>query len=195
MDNTYIKSKLIDSARVIERVVTDDVLVFTIDLVSKEMAATLKNGGKILICGSGLAASIAENMAASLSGKIERDRPPLNAEALHNNTSFLTGVAAEYGFDEAYARMVLAVGNPGDMLIGISCGGRNTEVLNALAMASKIGLKTIGICPFEEQRMDNLCEEVIKVSGGGSWQRTQECQIIICNIMCEIAESLAYRLV
>lgn len=191
MDNIYIKEKLIKSARAIERVIKDDVLVFTIDLVSKEMAATLKNGSKILLCGSGLGAAVAQNMAASLSGKIERDRPPLNAEALHANASFLTGVAAEYGFDEAYARMVLAVGNPGDMLIGISCGGRNTEVQNALAMASKIGMKTIGICHPEDSGFDRLCGEVIK-AGGDCWQRTQESHLAIGNVMCEIAESLAY---
>ena len=194
MDNIYIKEKLIKSARSIERVITDDVLVFTIDLVSKEMAATLKNGCKILLCGSGLGAAVAQNMAASLSGKIERDRPPLNAEALHANASFLTGVSAEYGFDEAYARMVLAIGNPGDMLIGISCGGRNTEVQNALAMASKIGIKTIGICHKGEKEFDRLCGEVIK-AGGDSWQRTQETHLIIGNIICEIAESLAYGLI
>jgi D-sedoheptulose 7-phosphate isomerase len=192
MDNLYIKDKLIKSYRSIESIFKDDVLIFTIDLVSKEMAATLKNGGKILFCGNGLSATIAQNMAASLSGKISADRPPLAAEALHVNPSFLTGVAGEYGFEEAYARMVLAMGNPGDMLVGIGGTSCPASVLNAMAMAGRIGMKTIGISSPGDERIKGFCGEIIE-AGSDDEQRTQECQLMIGNIMCEIVESIVYK--
>jgi len=190
MDNLYIKEKLIKSYRSIESIFSDDVLIFTIDLVAKEMAATFKNGGKILICGNGLSATVAQNMAASLSGKISIDRPPLFAEALHLNTTFMTGISSEYGFQESYARMTLAMGNPGDMLIGICGTGKSISVMNALAMANQLGMKTIGICkPGSE--ISKFCGETIE-AGTEDVQRTQECHILIGNIMCEIAESIVY---
>ncbi len=193
MDNLYIKEKLIKSYRSIESIFSDEVLIFTIDLVSKEMAATFKNGGKVLFCGAGLSAIVAQNMAASLSGKISADRPPLFAEALHVNPSFITGVSSEYGFDEAYARMVLSMGNPGDMLIGICGTGTTTSVMNAMAMANQIGMKTIGIIGKEDSKMKHFCGEAIE-AGSEDIQRTQECHLLIGNIMCDIAESIVYKL-
>lgn len=192
MDNLYIKDKLIKSYRSIESIFADEVLIFTIDFVSKEMAATLKNGGKILFCGNGLSATVAQNMAASLSGKISIDRPPLAAEALHSNPSFITGISGEYGFEEAYARMVLAVGNPGDMLFGI--GGTKTpaNVLNAFAMAGRIGMKTIGISSPGDLNIKEFCGETIE-AGSEDVQRTQECHLMIGNIICEIVESIVYK--
>lgn len=193
MDNLYIKDKLIKSYRSIESIFSDDVLIFTIDLVSKEMAATFRNGGKVLICGTGLSATVAQNMAASLSGKICADRPPLFAEALHLNPTFITGISSEYGFDEAYARMVLSMGNPGDMLIGICGTGTATCVMNALAMANQIGMKTIGIIGHPDSKMKGFCGEAIE-AGSDDIQRTQECHLLIGNIMCEIAEQIVYRI-
>jgi len=192
MDNLYIKEKLIKSYRSIESIFSDDVLIFTIDLAAKEMAATFKNGGKVMICGTGLSATVAQNMAGSLSGKISRDRPPLFAEALHLNPTFITGVSSEYGFDEAYARMVLSMGNPGDMLIGICGTGTSTSVINAMAMSSQLGIKTIGIIGKSDSKMKEFCGEAIE-AGSDDIQRTQECHLLIGNIMCEIAESIVYK--
>jgi D-sedoheptulose 7-phosphate isomerase len=192
MDNLYIKEKLIKSYRSIESIFSDDVLIFTIDLAAKEMAATFKNGGKLMICGTGLSATVAQNMAGSLSGKISRDRPPLFAEALHLNPTFITGVSSEYGFDEAYARMVLSMGNPGDMLIGICGTGTSTSVINAMAMSSQLGIKTIGIIGKSDSKMKEFCGEAIE-AGSDDIQRTQECHLLIGNIMCEIAESIVYK--
>ncbi len=192
MDNLYIKEKLIKSYRSIESIFSDDVLIFTIDLAAKEMAATFKNGGKLMICGTGLSATVAQNMAGSLSGKISRDRPPLFAEALHLNPTFITGISSEYGFDEAYARMVLSMGNPGDMLIGICGSGNSASVMNAMAMAGQLGIKTIGIIGKKDSKMKEFCGEAIE-AGSDDIQRTQECHLLIGNIMCEIAESIVYR--
>ena len=191
MDNIYIKQKLIKGFRQMETLFSDDAVIFTIDIVSKEMAAVFKNGGKVLFCGTGLSSIVAQNMADSLSGKISEDRPPLFAAALHSSPTFMSGISAEYGFDEAFARMALAMGNPGDMLFAI-CGEKApASVLNALAMASRLGMKTIGLSP-SGSGIENWCGEHIE-AGSEDAQRTQESHLMIGNIICEIAESISYK--
>jgi len=123
MDNHYIKDRFRESIEVKSRIIEDDVLVFTIDVVAKEIAATLKNGGKIFLCGNGGSATNAQQIASLLSGIFYYDRPPLSAEALHTNSSYMTSIANQYSFDEVYSRMILGQGNSGDMLIGISASG------------------------------------------------------------------------
>jgi len=191
MDNIYIKEKIIKSFRQLEEIFSDDAIIFTIDIVSKEMATTLKNGGKVLFCGTGPSSIVAQNMADSLSGKILDDRPPLHAAALHSSPTFLSGISAEYGFDEAFARMALAMGSPGDMLLAI-CGSKApTSVLNALSMANNMGMKTIGMSP-SGSGIESRCGEHIE-AGSEDPQRCQESHLLIGNIICEIVESIAYK--
>jgi len=191
MDNHYIKGRLQESIMLISQIIEDDVLVFTIDVVAKEMAATLKNGGKIMICGNGGSSSIAQQIASQLAGIFYYDRPPLNVEALHTNPSYMTSISNIYSFDEAYARLVLASGNPGDMLIGISSSGLSKNVLNALSMANRIGMKTIGISGYAG-KMKEFCGETICVPSENR-PRINESHLAIGNILCEIVESILYK--
>jgi D-sedoheptulose 7-phosphate isomerase len=192
MDNQYIKEKIIKNIRTTERIFKDEVLLFTIDIISKEMAATLKNGNKVLFCGNGLSTLAAQNMANSLSGKISKDRPPLAAISLHSDSNFISNIGSQYGFDEVYARMVLAIGDPDDMLITFCSGNPKNSIINAISMANQIGLKTILIGSPECENIIDICGESIIV-GDVDEQRSQECHIFIGNIMCEIVESLIYK--
>lgn len=192
MDNHYIKERIRESILVKNSLIEDDVLIFTIDIVAKEMVATFKNGGKVILCGNGGSATNAQNIASCLSGFFYYDRPPLNAEALHVNTSYLTAVANDYSFDEVYARMTLATGNPGDMLIGISTSGNSKNVINALAMANRIGMKTIGITGEDGGSMTEYCSQLINVASKNR-PRLHEVHMMIGNILCEIVEALLYK--
>lgn len=192
MDSQYIKERMIESILVKNTIFEDDVLVFIIDIVAKEMASTFKNGGKVLLCGNGGSATNAQNIAACLSGFFYYDRPPLNAEALHVNPSYMTSVANDYSFDEVYARMTLAAGNPGDMLIGISTSGKSKNVINALAMANRIGMKTIGLTGEESGLMEEYCAHIINVPSQNR-PRIHESHMMIGNILCEIVESILYK--
>lgn len=192
MDNQYIKERIRESIYVKSTILEDEVLVFTIDIVAKEMAATFKNGGKVMICGNGGSAANAQHIASCLSGYFYYDRPPLNAEALHTNPSYLTLVSNDYSFDEAYARMTLAAGNPGDMLIGISTSGNSKNVINALAMANRIGMKTIGITGESGGSMEEYCSQLINVRSQNR-PRLHEAHMMVGNILCEIVEEILYK--
>ena len=90
MDNNYIKDRFRESMIVKNSIIENDILIFTIDVVSKEIATTLKNGSRVFICGNGGSATVAQQIASQMSGILYYDRPPLNVEALHTNTSYIT---------------------------------------------------------------------------------------------------------
>jgi D-sedoheptulose 7-phosphate isomerase len=192
MDNHYIKDRFRESMIIENSIIDNDVLVFTIDVVSKEIATTFKNGGKLFLCGNGGSATNAQQIASQLSGIFYYDRPPLNAEALHTNSSYITSISNQYSFDEVYARMILAQGNPGDMLIGISTSGNSKNVINALKMANKLGMKTIGLTGEDPGLMKEFCGEVISVPSSNR-PRINETHLTIGNILCEIVESIVYK--
>ena len=192
MDNHYIKDRFRESMIIENSIIDNDVLVFTIDVVSKEIATTFKNGGKLFLCGNGGSAANAQQIASQLSGIFYYDRPPLNAEALHTNSSYITSISNQYSFDEVYARMILAQGNPGDMLIGISTSGNSKNVINALKMANKLGMKTIGLTGEDPGLMKEFCGELISVPSSNR-PRINETHLTIGNIFCEIVESIVYK--
>lgn len=192
MDNHYIKDRFRESMIIENSIIDDDILVFTIDVVSKEIATTFKNGGKLFLCGNGGSANNAQQIASQLSGIFYYDRPPLNAEALHTNSSYITSISNQYSFDEVYARMILAQGNPGDMLIGISASGNSKNVINALKMANKLGMKTIGLTGEDPGLMKEFCGEIISVPSNNR-PRINETHLTIGNIFCEIVESIVYK--
>lgn len=192
MDNHYIKDRFRESMALNISIIEDDILIFTVDVVSKEIATTLKNGGKILICGNGGSATIAQQIASQLSGIFYYDRPPLNVEALHTNASYMTSISNQYSFDEVYARMVLAQGNPGDMLIAVSASGNSNNVINALKMANRLGMKTIGLTGEDTGNMSECCGEIISVPSKNR-PRINESHLLIGNIFCEIVESILYK--
>lgn len=192
MDNQYIKDRFRESMIIENSIIDDDVLVFTIDVVSKEIATTFKNGGKLFLCGNGGSAANAQQIASQLSGIFYYDRPPLNAEALHTNSSFITSISNQYSFDEVYARMILAQGNPEDMLIGISTSGNSKNVINAFKMANKLGMKTIGLTGKDPGLMKEFCGELISVPSSNR-PRINETHLKIGNIFCEIVESIVYK--
>lgn len=126
------------------RVLQDDVLQDNIQKIVTTSIAAFKADKKMLLCGNGGSASDAQHIAAELSGRFYTDRPPLYAEALHVNSSYMTAVANDYGYEATYARMIEAAGREGDILIGISTSGNSPNVVKAMQKAKEIGMLTIG---------------------------------------------------
>ena len=147
----------------------------------------LKDDKKILFCGNGGSASDAQHIAAELSGRFYVNRPPLYAEALHVNSSYITAVANDFGYDETYARMLEACGRQGDVLFGISTSGNSNNVVKALNKANEIGLKTIGLTGSHGGDMNSICDIMIKVPSDDT-PRIQEAHILIGHIICQIIE-------
>tara|TARA_B100000401_G_C52513556_1_gene580823 strand:+ start:130 stop:654 length:525 start_codon:yes stop_codon:yes gene_type:complete len=142
---------------------------------------------KMLFCGNGGSAADAQHIAAELSGRFYLDRPPLYAEALHVNTSFLTAAANDFGYEETYARMLEACGEKGDILVGISTSGNSINVVKAIEKANDLGITTIGLTGNHGGKMADICDLIIKIPSNDT-PRIQEGHILIGHIICQLIE-------
>ena len=177
-----------DSINVKQLIVSDKALIKKINDAALMCVESLKNGGKIHFCGNGGSAADAQHLAAELSGRFYYDRPPLNAEALHVNTSYLTAVANDYSYDVIYSRMLQASAKKGDVFVGISTSGNSINILKAIEVAKEIGVKTIGMTGETGGKMADCCDILLNVPSKCT-PRIQESHIMIGHIICEIIEA------
>jgi len=188
MDKTSLIAQAVKNTIETKNKILESKEIFSsIERISEEMTAAFKAGNKVLFCGNGGSAADAQHLAAELSGKFYLDREPLFAEALHTNTSFLTAVANDSSYDEAFSRAVRAMGKKGDILIGISTSGNSLNIIKAIETANKLKMITIGFTGESGGKMKNLCKYLIKVPSRDT-PRIQESHILIGHIICEIVE-------
>lgn len=162
-----------------------------LDEVVSACIKSLTQGGKVLICGNGGSAADAQHIAAELSGRYLKDRPPLNAEALHVNTSYLTAVGNDYDFSEVFARAVLAKGSKGDVLIGLSTSGQSANVLKAVEQAKKLGLTTVAMVGLRERGLAEIAQYTLHAPST-STPRIQEMHILFGHILCRCIEEAMF---
>ena len=182
-----IKKPIIESIETRQKIINDDKLLNLIEQAAQTCIQAFRSDGKVLLCGNGGSAADAQHIAAELSGRFYYDRDPLFAEALHVNTSYLTAVANDYGYEEVYARMVKAKGKKGDVLIGISTSGNSENVVRAVEQASKLGMLTITFTGESGGKLANISDACIKVPSKNT-ARIQETHILIGHIICELVE-------
>ena len=152
---------------------------------------TLQNDGKILFCGNGGSAADAQHLAAELSGRFYYDRPPLNAEALHVNTSYLTAVANDYSYDMIYSRLLQASAKKGDILFAISTSGNSPNIIKAIETAKEKKMFVIGMTGETGGMMADICDILLNVPSTCT-PRIQESHIMIGHIICEMVESAIF---
>jgi D-sedoheptulose 7-phosphate isomerase len=153
-----------------------------------ELAAlTLRKGGKILLCGNGGSASDSQHLAAELTGRFIKDRRPLAAIALTTDTSALTSIANDYSFEEVFARQVMALGRPGDLLVVISTSGNSKNIIRAVESAKDIGVICVGLLGRDGGRLRGLCDHAIVVPSDVT-ARIQESHILIGHTLCGLIE-------
>ena len=181
--NKCIKSAVENYTHVLQ----DDILQEKIQEIVIKSIAAFKDDKKMLLCGNGGSASDAQHIAAELSGRFYTDRPPLYAEALHVNSSYMTAVANDYGYEATYARMVEAAGRKGDILLGISTSGNSPNVVKAMQKAKDIGMLTIGFTGKDGGKMKDICDIMIYVPSFDT-PRIQEAHILIGHIICQLIE-------
>ena len=158
----FTKQKIQASIDVKQKLMSDEKLLSLIEKVADEMVAAFKNGGCVLFCGNGGSAADAQHISAELSGRFYSDREPLNAEALHVNTSYLTAVANDYSYDEVYSRLVKAKGKKGDVLVGISTSGNSGNVIKAFETANKLGMITVAMTGETGGKMKDVCKYLLE---------------------------------
>ncbi len=156
------------------------------------MVNAFKGGRKVLFCGNGGSAADAQHLAAELSGCFYLDRAPLNAEALHVNTSFLTATANDHSYEVVFKRMVEALGKPGDVLVALSTSGVSSNIICALQAAKNIGMVTVGLTGCGGWKMDEWCDILIKVPSGDT-PRIQEAHMLLGHIICENVERMLFK--
>ncbi len=182
-----IKKVIEESVSLKHKILKDENLIQEIENISNYCVFAFKEDKKVLFCGNGGSAADAQHLAAELSGRFYYDRPPLDAEALHVNTSYLTAVANDYDYSEIYSRIVEARGKEGDVLFCLSTSGNSENILKAAELAKEKGLKVVGMTGVNGGKLSKLCDFIIKVPTDKT-PRIQENHIMIGHIICEIIE-------
>ena len=193
MIENNIKKQLVgsiiqDSIDVKSKILQNEGLLNVLLAVVNEMTTAFKNDKKVLFCGNGGSAADAQHLAAELSGRFYYDRPPLYSEALHVNTSYMTAVGNDYGYDETYARMVRACGRNGDVLVGISTSGNSNNIIKAFETANELGMITVAMTGESGGKMKVLSRFLLNVPSSDT-PRIQESHILLGHIMCQLIES------
>ncbi|MBS1502161.1 MAG: D-sedoheptulose 7-phosphate isomerase [Bacteroidetes bacterium] len=180
-----IIEELKDHQQLIQKVI--DTLTGDIEKACRVMVSTLKNGNKVLIAGNGGSAADAQHIAAELSGRFVKERKALPGIALTTDTSALTSIANDYGYEYVFSRQVEALAKPGDLFIGISTSGNSRGVLNAFESAKKLGCSTLGLSGRDGGKMSGLCDLNIIVPSNVT-ARIQEMHILIGHIICKAVD-------
>ncbi|TLD81662.1 D-sedoheptulose 7-phosphate isomerase [Helicobacter sp. MIT 05-5293] len=148
---------------------------------------SLQNGGKILICGNGGSAADAQHFAAELTGRYKRERKGLAGIALSVDTSALTAIGNDYGFDEVFSRQVQSLAKPNDVFFGISTSGNSNNVLKAAQMAKDLQCRVIGLSGRDGGKLNTLCD-VNLIMPDNDTPRIQEMHILVIHILCDLIE-------
>jgi len=180
-----------DSIAVKQRMLDNETLSQEIQAMAELCIETFQRGGKVLFCGNGGSAADAQHLSAELSGRFNYDRAPLFSEALHVNTSFVTAVANDYGYDMVYARMVEAMGRKGDVLVALSTSGNSPNILKAAAKAKELEMKVIGFSGMTGGKLLSLCDHLLLVPSKNT-ARIQEAHIMVGHIVCDIIEQTIF---
>ncbi len=166
---------------------TLDSLGPTVALAGERMAATLREGGKILFCGNGGSAADAQHLAAELTGRFIEDRAPLAGIALTTDSSALTCIGNDYGYDHVFDRQLRALGREGDCLVAISTSGNSANVLVAVESARAMGIHVIGLLGRDGGKLGPLCDVGVIVPSR-STARIQEAHGLIGHTLCGLVE-------
>lgn len=182
-----IKSIISSSIEVKQQILQDETLLETLNDIIDVVSNAFINGNKVLFCGNGGSAADAQHLAAEFSGRFYLDRKALPAEALHCNTSYLTAVGNDYGFDHIYSRLVKGMGKTGDILFAISTSGNSANIINALEEARGAAMITMGFTGVSGGNMKNKCDYLLNVPSRDT-PRIQEAHILLGHIICQMVE-------
>ena len=182
-----VREKLAQGLAVMQAVAADAVLHATLVQAAERTAAALKSGHKLMVAGNGGSAADAQHLAAEFVSRLVDDRPAMRAMALSTNASILTAVSNDYGFERVFARQIEALGQPGDVFIGISTSGNSPNVLLALERAREMGIATIGFTGSKAGKMPPLCDDCIQVPSNVTMY-IQQAHLALEHIFCMLVE-------
>ncbi len=170
-----------------QQVLENTGLLATIEKVVDVISNAFKKGNRVYFCGNGGSAADAQHLAAEFSGRFYTDRKALPAEALHCNTSYLTAVANDYGYEVVYSRMIEGIGEAGDVLVGLSTSGNSANILKAFEVAREKNIVTVAFTGITGGQMKAVTDHLLNIPSADT-PRIQECHITIGHIICQLVE-------
>ena len=157
--------------------------------VAKVASSTIKANKKIMLCGNGGSAADSQHIAAEFIGRFEKERKSMAAIALTTDTSALTAIGNDYGYEEVFSRQVEGLGQSGDLLIGISTSGNSKNVVKALKVAKKKGIRTVALVGDKPNGVIQMIADYVLVAPSANTARIQECHILMMHTICQLVES------
>lgn len=189
-----IKGAIKDSIDAKAKLLANEQLIKQISDVTNIIVEAYKRGNKLLIAGNGGSAADAQHMAAELVSRFYFDRPALPAIALTVDTSALTAIGNDYGFDKVFSRQLQAHAKPGDVYFTISTSGNSVNIVESLKLCKELDIITIGLTGSKPCKMDSECDYILKVDSEIT-PRIQETQLLIEHIICELIETQLFAVV
>ena len=183
-----LRRRLASSIALKQACLADEALLQRVRDAADRCVACLRGGGQVYWCGNGGSAADAQHLAAELTGRFYYDRPPLSSEALHANTSYLTAVANDYGYDEVFSRLLQGVGKEGDVLIGLSTSGNSVNIIKAFTTAREVGVHTVGFTGEGGGALGAASDILIDVPSTDT-PRIQEVHMLFGHTICELVEA------
>ncbi len=183
----YIKEHFEESIKVKKQILEDEALIALIEKVAKELIKAYKDGKKTLLAGNGGSAADAQHIAGEFVSRFYFDRPGIASIALTTDTSIITAIGNDYGYEKLFSRQVEAQGVSGDVFIGISTSGNSKNILEALKVCKQKGILSVGLTGASGGAMNELCDYCIKVPSSCT-PRIQEAHLVIEHILCAIVE-------
>ena len=188
---TYIIDQITESHRVMGAMLADEQLMAATSAAAAACVTSLQNGGKVLLAGNGGSAADAQHIAGELVSRFMFDRPGLASMALTTDTSILTAIGNDYGYEKLFERQVQANGNAGDIFIGYSTSGKSPNILKAFEAARKAGLVTIGLTGDRGGPMLELCDHLLAVPSDCT-PKIQEGHLVLGHIICGLIEEAIF---
>jgi D-sedoheptulose 7-phosphate isomerase len=187
----YIIDQITESHRVMGAMLADETLMAATSAAAAACVTSLQNGGKVLLAGNGGSAADAQHIAGELVSRFMFDRPGLASMALTTDTSILTAIGNDYGYEKLFERQVQANGNAGDIFIGYSTSGKSPNILKAFEAARKAGLVTIGLTGNRGGPMLELCDHLLAVPSDCT-PKIQEGHLVLGHIICGLIEEAIF---
>jgi D-sedoheptulose 7-phosphate isomerase len=188
MRQIRVKEAIEENIELMNSILHDTIFMSQISQLADIMVKSLRKGGTIFFCGNGGSAADAQHLAAELSGRFYFDRAPLPAEALHCNTSYLTAIANDYGFEHVYERLIRGNGKKGDVLVGLSTSGNSLNITKAFETAKKLDITTIAFTGENGGKLKEVADYILQIPSTDT-PRIQEAHILIGHIICELIET------
>tara|TARA_Y100000741_G_scaffold365227_1_gene360976 strand:+ start:611 stop:1189 length:579 start_codon:yes stop_codon:yes gene_type:complete len=190
-----MKNQIIDeinkSIEVKNIVLNDSKIISKIELIVEKSIESLNNGGKIIFCGNGGSFGDSQHLAAELVSRLRFDRSPLASLALGTNSSNMSAIGNDYGYEKVFTRELLALGNSKDIFIPISTSGNSKNILDAINAAKSLEIRTYGLTGGNGGKMINLCDCLVVPSD--ITEKIQEVHIMIGHIYCGLIESIIFN--